>query len=337
MRVLATATILLISLTDVMAQAPSATQAGDATLVSVPVQQPPVSLSSPDGTVQLLQSAVITRNLAQQTSDPERQTLDTVLVVPGPDLKPETLAAITQDMMVMCRIFDKTLYPTARSTGASLYVHQGDLPLLGRLPAQQTGRTQGLYLEGYGAVFFIHVDFPIVPPAPQKEEPQPQESADRVWSQALDELRGKQDARETAEAAMPYDATKVENLKTSLIKTLRHAVNIRIPSQDWIAVVVGGQNQPSAGAYRQQLDGYFYSLGGRTPGAVLQKADGSGNPVLDPAATLVLRVAKSDLEALASQKLTGVELAGKVQTFWSRAQAQAAEPPSTPAPTPASR
>ena len=60
------------------------------------------------------------------------------------------------------------------------------------------------------------------------------------------------------------------------------------------------------------------------------------NPVPDPAATLVLRVSKADVDALAAGKLTAEQFAPKVQTLWSGAQPQPQEPPSAP-PTPASR
>ena len=182
---------------------------------------------------------MIAGNQPLRIGDLEDQAREMVLVVPGPDLKPEALTAITEDLTVMCRILDKTLYPGKRSTGASIYMGKGSS--LGRLLMQQTGRSQGLYLDGYGVVFFVQVDFPLVPPPQQKEEPKPDESADRVWSQTMNELRGQEEKRDAEKTGPAYDAQKVESLKATLIKTLRHAANLRVRPDDQITLVVGSR------------------------------------------------------------------------------------------------
>ena len=336
MKTLVSATILLISLTDVMAQAPARIQTSNAAPAASPMQQQSVGISGDDA-VQFLQSAVIETN--QQVSDVETQALQTVLVVPGPDLKPETLASVTEDMMVMCRIFDKALHSGARPTRTSTYVNRGDLPLLGHLLAQQTDRTQGLYLDGYGAVFFVHVDFPLAAPAQQKQEPQPQEPADRVWSQTVGEIRGQQEPREVGEAGPAYDAQKVENLKANLIRTLRHAANLRIRPQDQITVVVGTESQPSAGAVYHRLEYLYRGSSARRPVVASSNAGRPDHPAPDPAATFVLRTGKSDLDALAAGKMTAEQFAAKVAILWSQAQPEAPQSPPTPptAPSPSPR
>jgi hypothetical protein len=337
MKTLISATILLISLTDALAQAPVPVDASTAAPAASPVQ--PSAGLSVDNARQLLESTIIARNQVEQTGDAETEALQTVLVVPGPDLKPETLAGVTEDMMVMCRIFDKALHPGARPMRTSGYAMRGDLPLLGHLVAQQTDRTQGLYLDGYGAVFFVHVDFPLAAPAQQKQEAQAQEPADRVWSQTVGEMRGQQESQEVGEAGPAYDAQKVENLKANLIRTLRHAANLRIRPQDQITVVVGTESQPSTGAVYHRLEYLYRGSSARRPVVASSNAARPDHPAPDPAATLVLRAGKSDLDALAAGKMTAEQFAAKVATVWSRAQPQAAQSPSTqpPAPSPSPR
>lgn len=324
MKTLVSATILLISLTNAAAQA-RATSAAPVVPSAPPSR---VTTASPGQPLSSSTSGVVVGTQTLQTGDLEDQARERVLVVPGPDLKPEALADISEDLTVMCRIFDKTLYPSQRSTATTAYLH--DVPLLGRLFTQQFGRTQGLYLDGYGALFFLPVDLPLVPPQ-EKEEPKPEEPADRVWSQTRNELRGHQETRDAGETRPAYDAQKVENLKTTLMKTLRHAANLRIRPQDQITVVVGSHS--STGGSAQEHLRYLYLQERRfVPTRDRKRPDAAE---ADPAATLVLRAAKSDLDALAAGKLTAEQFAPKVQTLWTGARPQPPEPtpPQTYGPT----
>ena len=322
MKTLVSATILLVSLTNATAQSSS----GTAVVTASPLQQ---RSPAADGLLST-ESVVIATNQPQQTGDLEDQGGDTVLVVPTPDLKPEAFAAITEDMMVMCRIFDKAVYPGKRSTGVSIYLDRGYS--LGR-PLAQPGRTQGLYLDGYGAVFFLQVDFPLVPAPQQKEEPKPDEATDRVWSQTWNELRGQEEPPDD-DASPAYDAQKVDNLKTALVKTLRHAANLRARPQDQITVVIASQTRSSTGTSKEQLLRDFHVSSGRRPlGPTRRIAKRAADPVAYPATTLVLRVSKADVEALAAGQLTADQFALKVQILWSMTQPQPPASPSTPAPT----
>jgi len=343
MKTLVSATILLVSLTNAMAQSSTGTSAvSPASVQPQPARTPPGTTEAtavPNGRRSGVSSAVIVGNRSLQTGDLEDQAREMVLVVPGPDLKLEDLAGITEDLTVMCRIFDKALYPSGRSTrGRSAYARTGDVPLLGRLLAQQGDRTQGLYLDGYGAVFFVQVDFPLVGPPQEKEGAKPEEPADRVWSQTMNELRGQQEPRDAAATGPAYDAQKVESLKAALTKTLRHAANLRVHPQDQITVVVGSQGA-ARGSAQEHLR-YLYSS---RQYRVLVPTTNRKRPDTadaDPAATLVLRAAKSDVDALAAGQLTPDQFAPKVQTLWSGVQAQPPEPaaPAPPQPpVPASR
>jgi hypothetical protein len=328
MKTLVSATILLVSLTNAIAQSSS----GIAAVRPSSLQQRSAAATA-DNTLSQTQSIVIATNQPQQVGDLEDQAREMVLVVPTPDLKGEAFAAITEDMTVMCRIFDKTVYPSAR-----LPSRYAEIALLNRLPWRQTARTQGLYLDGYGAVFFFQVDFPLVPAPQQKEQPKPDEATDRVWSQTWNELRGQEEPRDGDDTAPAYDAQKVENLKTALVKTLRHAANLRARPQDQITVVIASQTRTSTRTSREQLlRGLHYSLEAQSAGPMPKGAKWGAAAAAYPAATLVLRVSKADVDALAAGQLTAEQFAPRVQTLWSTTQPQTPEPPSTPSPSPAPR
>ncbi len=335
MKTLVSATIVLISLTGAMAQSSSGTSVA---WPAVPQQQPGTGLSAAisAGPVQASRkpeasSVAMVGDQVLLTGDLEDQARQSVLVVPGPDLKPETLAAITEDLTVMCRILDKTLYPGKRGAGASIYLKRPGS--LGSLFLPQTGRTQGLYLDGYGALFFVQVDFPLIAPPEQKQEAKPDESVDQVWSQTVNEVRGQEEPRDAVKGGPAYDARRVENLKATLIKTLRHAANLRVRPEDQVTLVVGSQG-PATGSGKEHFS-WFYSQQHWSVGPTKNRT-GPDNPVPDPAATLVLRVSKADVDALSAGKLTADQFAPKVQVLWAAAQPQAQEPQAPPA-TPAQR
>jgi hypothetical protein len=58
----------------------------------------------------------------------------------------------------------------------------------------------------------------------------------------MNELRGQPEPREAGETGPAYDTQKVETLKATLIKTLRHAANLRVRPQDRITVAVGRES-----------------------------------------------------------------------------------------------
>jgi hypothetical protein len=242
-----------------------------------------------------------------------------VLVVPTPELTPENLAQITEDMTVMCRILDKTVAPT-QPPRYPVNVN-GVRPLFG---IEESG-SQGLYLAGYGALFFLEVDFPLRPPSQPAEPTQPQEegpAADPLWSQTVEELQGVSAQGPGPAAALPrYDAQKVENLKAALVKSLRHAANLRLASaQDSLTLVVGPRDNPlsAPGA------GWYARTGNN--GTVWRSETAAGGARAEAASMLILRVRKAEAEAFAKGQLTADQFAEKVQVLWAPANPGPAEP-----------
>jgi len=241
------------------------------------------------------------------------QAQENVLVVPTPDLPAGSLAELTEDLTVMCRIFDKSL-PTSRV--GSAYGDRSDV--LWHRIGQQTRGAQGLYLDGYGALFFVYVDYPLAPTEPQDQaEAKAKESGDSVWSQTIREMTGQpQDRQQIARKAQPYDPLRVENLKKTLVKTLAHASNIRMRRpQDVITLVAGAFDDDRGSSYRTygaaRTSGYGTAL---VPPGTSKSQPGARNPT---AALLVMRVPKAEVDAFAKGQLTLAQFTDKVQSLLS--------------------
>ena len=245
--------------------------------------------------------------LLQATSrgdDQRNRILRTVFVVPGPDLAAEGIGQISEDLAVMCRIFDKATVWAHRTAGGEV---AGGVPVdvSGVEVAPGWALTQGLYLDGYGAIFFLPVNFPLAAP-PQEQNPSRTEpSGDPLWSQTADELRGVPQESATPSRGQ-YDAQRVENLKTALIGTLRHAANLRTRGpQDVITIVITSRTEQTTVSEMLQRD-----LLSRHEAAV------NGRPVAPAAelpSALILRTTKSDVDVLAKGSLSQEQFAGKVQ------------------------
>ncbi|NIP26848.1 MAG: hypothetical protein GWN67_21490 [Phycisphaerae bacterium] len=160
-----------------------------------------------------------------------------VLVIPNAEIKTEDLAAITQDLQVMAHIFHKIFTGPRLTEG--IFIKYDDF--FGRgSPA-----TEAVYLQGYGALFLQEVNIPLSSP-PRAKETQKDESTqkdDSVWNQAKQEIFHPSPYRKTKtnDPTERYDEKKVEELKSRLIKALKHAANMRNlePDDSIILTVIG--------------------------------------------------------------------------------------------------
>ncbi len=171
-----------------------------------------------------------------------------VLVIPAAQSTAEELLTITEDMSVMLYIFDEKL-GQVHMVPALL----GDITFLTR----DARGTRGIYLDGYGALFVMKVDFLLLPPAETPEEEKPEEGVDPVWQQARRKMyeperregeryyrRRRRVGRTRIEEK--YDAEKVEELKRKLIRTLKHAANIRnLKPDEQVILSVTGRGESS--------------------------------------------------------------------------------------------
>lgn len=264
---------------------------------------------------------------------------ENILVIPEGQMAGEQLGEIIEDMNIMSRIFEKDLKKVDKLSASRFYFAVGH---------QSAGAPRNIYLEGYGALFLMEVDFPLLPLAQAEEKETEEEDVDRVWQQAKREVYQSPNDRhfkiESEDEHEEYDAAKVEGLKTRLVRNLKHASNIRnLKSSEWIIVAVtgsGGESTEihiSTGYGRTGVMGRSGRSGGRSRSPRDGRAGGSsggaqggrfgggggfgggftGGLSTTPASATVLtvRAKKSDVDAFAKGKLNLEQFQKRVQMF----------------------
>jgi hypothetical protein len=228
-----------------------------------------------------------------------------VLVIPASEMGAEKIGEITEDMAVMSSILEKQLYEENE---------QGQMFFHG---ASWFGRgSLSIFIEGYGALFLMKADFPLLPMPEEPAEEVKKEDADQTWEQAKRELHSpgmtnvviphpKQFGKE-----MPkYDKEKVESLKSNLIKTLKYASNIRALKSDEFAVAVvtsAGQNR--GGPVTQSV---MVSTGGKT----LVNQSGQAEAQGSSPGVLTIRAKKSDIDAYSKGEISLEQFSQKVNVL----------------------
>jgi hypothetical protein len=188
------------------------------------------------------------------TDAPGRTSLtEPVLVVPGRPMDAQAIDQAVEDLSIMSRIIEKNALGEYDRLGGF-----GATELLGRYrvspwwsPVGPTtffpvvGRAKPMYLGGYGAVFFIQVDYPLLPPPETPQEPPAGQQEDPVWAEAKRSIFEPQ-ARpmlphEVGEPSEPYSRETVDTLRGNLIAAMKHATNIRVlEPAEWVTIVVQG-------------------------------------------------------------------------------------------------
>lgn len=242
-----------------------------------------------------------------------------VFVVPSAEIETKELLAINEDINVMSRIFTTNLQRAHISTsGGSLLVGDRNF-LLNVLSGRSKSSIQSLYLQGYGALFMMKVDFPLSPSrqATQQDEAEQKEDGDKIWQDTRRQLYEPERVarRKTDESTVKYDAEKVENLKTTFIKALKHAANIRNlkPEESVIVTITGGSE--SAGNITSTITTtgqvMIHDKEKRTMEIVNMPQ--SSELVLSAPVVLVIRAKKSDIDSFAKGDLDLEQFRQRVQ------------------------
>ncbi len=237
---------------------------------------------------------------------------DSVLVIPMTQMETEDVIAINEDMNVMSRIFEENLEKAGIAQASNKwfsYNYIGD-PFSNWRYGNSNPQT--MYLQGYGAIFMMNVDFPLspLPPEPNQVEEQTDDSTDQVWEHTKKQIFEPQETRRRTQEKpkMEYDAEKVERLKATLIKSLRHAANIRAvrPDESVIITITGsGEGTGSTIVTRKIV----------VDGNTVKATTGSGAADIDmsPPTKIVIRAKKSDIDAVADGQIDMENFLGKVQ------------------------
>ena len=173
---------------------------------------------------------------------------------------------------------------------------------------------QSMYLQGYGALFLMKVDFPLSPP-PQAEQKQEEETkkeeTDPVWQQMRSEMYEPQEAgrHKAKEPQAEYDAEKVENLKTTLVRALKHAANIRSLKQDESVILAVAGSGESGGETAMVTTRGTIVVDGH-PRIVQQ-----GTAPRSSQTVFVIRAKKSDIDSFAKDALDYEQFRQRTQLF----------------------
>lgn len=246
----------------------------------------------------------------------------TALVVPTAEIKPQDFIMIAQDLNIMSRVLDKKLYPGRKPPSWSYWPSvsaRGKSFLSG-----DDHTTKGIYMQGYGALFLLKVDFLLSPPPPQvqQEKEIKEESVDPVWEQMKRDMYEPEEAR-GRQAERPeekYDAERVESLKITLARALKHAANIRALKPDEIVIltVISGTSQPTAASLVTRV----YSSTNSRSSYIATEPRTAGSDYSSHI-VLTIRAKKSDIDAFAkgdldfdqfrqrTQMLTGAYVSGE--------------------------
>jgi hypothetical protein len=165
-----------------------------------------------------------------------------VLIVPTSEVAAENFEQTTEDMLVMLHIFDEKIKDEPDSI-------RGVFKDFGEFFNRDNQPSKAIYIQDYGVLFLMQVDLPLIfLPEPQSVQPEQteQEDVDPVWQQAKKQVFSpKDDVRGMMSDAHPEDIQqRVEQLKNELIKSLKHATNIRhLEPDDWVTLSVTGWNE----------------------------------------------------------------------------------------------
>jgi hypothetical protein len=234
------------------------------------------------------------------------------MVIHTSPLDPKTQANLGEDLTVMRRILDKATDEntssekrTVTAMGIDVFVAPGE------------ASAKSLYLEDYGAIFFLNVNFPLV--ASNQTETKPKSATNSSeWEEAKKEVVGQSEDVDEANSGETFSEEKVTKLKERLIKALKNASNIRgfkSPSES-VTICVQG---PTADGKTQR---HTITI---APPAQIRASSGNGSTSVYRSVSksmsissssgktvLTLKASKADIDAYASGKLSQEEFTKKV-------------------------
>lgn len=235
------------------------------------------------------------------------------LIIPKDPADTKGLAEAEEDMNVMAHILDKAASEDRKSGRAM------GIPVYGRFGWGGGTSPQNLFIEGSGALFFLSVNYPLLPAPDKDASPEAKQKPVSEWDTAKKEMAEPSggsannvfafaaDSFDHAFAweggsSAPYDAEKVEDLKADLIPALKNAANIRrLKSDDTVTVVVTGTSALAGGkTFKAKPEDKLT----RRRQEELVVADEKSTERPPAPAKLVLRVKKSDADSFQNGKLS---------------------------------
>ncbi len=166
-----------------------------------------------------------------------------ILIVPATDVTQKELAGTVEDMYIMSNILDDKFKEPR--------MIQGVFRDFGDFFGRDNRETEAVYIQGYGVVFMMEVEYTFTS-AQQSQKQAKDETVDDIdptWQQARERIFSPGAGRiSRGGSSRDYSSQMVNELKIELIKTLKHATNIRnLMPDEWIIFSVTGTGQQSGG------------------------------------------------------------------------------------------
>jgi hypothetical protein len=200
----------------------------------------------------------------------------------------------------MCRIFDRALGQAGLRSDdvfSRIFIATTGREWIPRLFADHSSWTECLYVDGYGPLFLVTVDFPLVAPPQEPIPTDPNQPRDPVWESVARELHGPPGASRhpNTDHGPTYNPEKALILRTTLIKALKHTVNIRaLTDNNTVTVMVRSEQ-----TYGTNIETLFLKTGVAAPDTLPQVYVESSRPS-KAASTLVIRANLKDIQAFAA-------------------------------------
>jgi hypothetical protein len=217
------------------------------------------------------------------------------LLIRTAEPEPKAQASLEEDLSVMAHILDKAIEElpggqrhAVKAMGIDVFAWSSSSPI------------RSLYLDNYGAVFFLSVGFPLIAP-PEKHEEE-KSAGDSAWEDARQELYGQRGQGVGAgEPGEEYSQEKVDKLKDGMVAALKNATNIRgLKPTEFVTICISGGTSGGVGRARMVKTNPRGTLGGN-----LEFLDQPG--IAGRRTVLTIRASKADVDSYASGKLSREE------------------------------
>jgi len=234
------------------------------------------------------------------------------LVLPSAEANQDP-TAIKQELVIMSRVLEKSLQPESERRSNPFRFEFGGLQVGGR------NDLDALYLDGYGALFLLEVDYPLVAAPVRADKPADSVKAkDDTWEKARREVRGETDPDDDDDLiaqvfprreARPFEAGRVDALRDRLLVALRQAHNLTcVRDSESVTLVISGSMAPEGSARRTKARAVSGAEGHQVR---LDEAQGDGRPPRG-GSVMTLRIRKADMDALKAGRINDEEFARKV-------------------------
>jgi len=239
-------------------------------------------------------------------------TAGRTLIIPKETADPKQLMELEEDLNVMARILEKAATGTEGKNrqAMGIWIHGG---------WANPALPKNLCIEGYGALFFLNVNFPLLPPAANETETESTDKTSTEWEEARRELYRTPGKRfepiELNLRGVPglggpveeYNSDKVEDLKRNVIGALKNAAHIRdLKSDDVVTVIISGRNTSTDGKVTKR------TLGGSRNTASPPIVIVGGSQDSGPGTRLILRARMADIDSFQKDKLSLEDFRKKV-------------------------